>query len=36
MSNDRLQAIESFYQLTYQRYRTAIDTGTPCTPDAPI
>jgi hypothetical protein len=36
MANERLQSIETFYQLTYQRYRTAIDTNTPCIPDSPL
>lgn len=35
MSQDRLQSIQSFFDLTYARYRDAVTSGIACTPDDP-
>jgi hypothetical protein len=35
LSAARIESIDSFFNLTYTRYRTAIDTGTPCVADLP-
>lgn len=35
MSAARLESIDSFFNLTYTRYRTSIDSATACVPDLP-
>ena len=36
MADDRLQSIQSFFDLTYAKYSNAIATGVACTPDTPV
>ncbi len=36
MAEERLQSIQSFFDLTYAKYSNAIQTGVACTPDTPV
>lgn len=36
MSEDRIQSIQNFFDLTYAKYSNAIQTGIACTPDNPV
>jgi hypothetical protein len=36
MAEERLQSIQSFFDLTYAKYSNAIQTGIACTPDTPV
>jgi hypothetical protein len=35
MAADRIESMNQFFDLTYNRYRASIDTATPCVPDLP-
>ena len=36
MAEERLQSIQSFFDLTYAKYSNSIQTGTPCVADTPV
>lgn len=36
MAEERIQSIQSFFDLTYAKYSNAIQTGVACTPDTPV
>jgi hypothetical protein len=36
MAEERLQSIQNFFDLTYAKYSSAIQTGIACTPDTPV